>query len=215
MRTLFISLIINLLPSFLFANFLIDSTGPISLLYNGAEYVKQFNPTKGDPFFPVAKNAGSVKYHQNWYHDIEVHYDCEDEYVLVRDLRGLLKLRLINEMLDEFFIDGHHFIKKTFNSQYGEFYELVFDGKRTLLVKWMKRLNTDIKITDTYILKNNVLLIENGKIRQVMNQHDIIGSAKEHTKALKKVLKDNQVSFRKDPIKASKLMIQEMEVRGW
>jgi hypothetical protein len=48
-----------------------------------------------------------------------------------------------------------------------------------------------------------------------MNQHDIIGIAKEHTKALKNVLKENQVSFRKDPIKASKLMIQEMEVRGW
>lgn len=215
MRTLLILLTINLLPSFLFADPAIDTTGPVSLLYNGAEYVKQFNPTKGDPFFPTTKNAGSVKYHQNWYRDIEVHYDCEDDFVLVRDMQGLLKLRLINEMLDEFFIDGHHFVKKTFDDPTGEFYELLFEGKRTLLVKWMKRLNTDVKITDTYILKNNILLIENGKVHQVIQQQDILGSAKENTKALKKVLKDNGVSFRKDPIKASKLMIQEMEAMGW
>jgi len=215
MRTLLILLIINTLPLFLFADAAVDTTGPTSLLYNGAEYVKQFNVTKGDPFFPASKNAGSVKYHQNWYRDIEVHYDCEDDYVLVRDMRGLLKLRLINEMLDEFFIDGHHFVKKTFNTPSGEFFELLFEGKRTLLVKWMKRLNTDTKSTDTYILKNNILLIENGKTRQVMQEKDILESAKENAKVLKKVLKDNGIRFRKDPIKASKLMIQEMETKGW
>lgn len=215
MRTLLILLIINVFPSTLFADAAVDTTGPISLLYNGAEYVKQFNPTKGDPFFPTTKNAGSVKYHQNWYRDIEVHYDCEDDFVLVRDMQGLLKLRLINEMLDEFFIDGHHFVKKTFNTPSGEFFELLFEGKRTLLVKWMKRLNTDTKSTDTYILKNNILLIENGKVNQVTHQQDILGSAKENAKTLKKMLKDNGVSFRKDPIRASKLMIQEMEAKGW
>lgn len=215
MRTLLILLIINVLPSFLFADAVVDTTGPVSLLYNGAEYVKQFNVTKGDPFFPAVKNAGSVKYHQNWYHDIEVHYDCEDDYVLVRDMRGLLKLRLVSEMLDEFIIDGHHFVKKTFDDPSGEFYELIFEGKRTLLVKWTKRLNTDVKNSDAYILKNNILLIENGKVRQVMHQQDILASAKENTNALKKTLKENGVSFRKDPIKASKLMIQEMEAKGW
>ncbi|MEY4115014.1 MAG: hypothetical protein RLZ76_1707 [Bacteroidota bacterium] len=215
MRKLLILLIINILPSFLFADAAVDTTGPVSLLYNGAEYVKQFNTAKGDPFFPSAKNAGSVKYQQNWYHNMEVHYDCEDDYVLVRDMRGLLKLRLINEMLDEFFVDEHHFVKKTFNNPSGEFYELIFEGKRTLLVKWMKRLNTDTKNTDTYVLKNNILLIEKGKASQVMQQKDILASAKENAKALKKVLKDNGVSFRKDPIRASKLMIQEMEAKGW
>jgi len=92
---------------------------------------------------------------------------------------------------------------------------LLFEGRRTLLVKWKKRLNTDAKITDTYILKNNILLIENGKVNQVTHQQDILGSAKENAKTLKKMLKDNEVSFRKDPIRASKLMIQEMEAKGW
>jgi len=110
MHRLLSLLIINLLPFFLFAWGLPDSSKPISLLYNGAEYVKQFNIANGDPFFPVKKNIGSVKYHQNWYNQIEVHYDCEDDYVLIRDMQGLLKLRLINEMLDEFIIDEHHFV---------------------------------------------------------------------------------------------------------
>ncbi|MEN9744811.1 MAG: hypothetical protein RL640_649 [Bacteroidota bacterium] len=215
MRILLILLIISVLPSMLSAKNTTDTTGPISLFYNGAEYVKQFNTANGDPFFPVNKNIGSVKYHQNWYNNVEVHYDCEDDLILVRDMRGLLKLRLINEMLEEFFIDDHHFIKKSLDTPNGEFYELLFDGKRTLLVRWKKRLETDVKSTNTYLLKNSIILIEKNKPLNITSQQDIISLAKDHSRELKKTLKENKVSFRKNPIRAAKILVQEMETRGW
>lgn len=215
MRTASILLIISLLGNNLFADGLSDSTKPISLLFNGAEYVKQFNPSKGDPFFPTEKNTGSVKYQQNWYNNIEVHYDCEDDYVVVRDMRGLLKLRLINEMLDEFTIDNHHFVKRQLSSPYGEMYELAFDGKRTLLVKWVKRLNSDVKISDAYVLRKHLLLQANGKLYPIEKSSDIIRLAPDHARDLKKVLRDNKVSFRADPVKASSMLLKEMEDRGW
>ena len=215
MHRLLSLLIINLLPFFLFAWGLPDSSKPISLLYNGAEYVKQFNIANGDPFFPVKKNIGSVKYHQNWYNQIEVHYDCEDDYVLIRDMQGLLKLRLINEMLDEFIIDEHHFVKRTLASSIGEYYELVFSGKRELLVKWFKKMNTDVKTTDTYILKKDILLIDGGKIHQILNVNDICNFAGIHSHEVKKALKEAKVSFKKEPIKAAKIILTEMESKGW
>jgi phage-related protein len=130
-------------------------------------------------------------------------------------MRGLLKLRLINEMLEEFFIDDHHFIKKSLDTPNGEFYELLFDGKRTLLVRWKKRLETDVKSTNTYLLKNSIILIEKNKPLNITSQKDIISLAKDHSRELKKTLKENKVSFRKNPIRAAKILVQEMETRGW
>ena len=215
MRTLPILLIFNILCFFAYAEGSPDSTKPISLLYNGAEYVKQFNPSKGDPFFPVSNNIGNVKYQQNWYNNIEIHYDCEDDYVLIRDMRGLLKLRLINDMLDEFTLDGHRFVKKALETPNGELYEMIFEGKRTLLVKWVKRINSDVKISDTYVLRKHILLQANGKLYPVENASDIIRLSPEHSKELKKAVRDNHISFRQDPIKTSEIMLKEMEARGW
>jgi hypothetical protein len=215
MLKLSISLIIIVLSNMGYAQGHPDSTKPISLLFNGAEYVKQFNPSKGDPFFPATNPIGSIKYHQNWYNNIEVHYDCEDDYVLVRDMRGLLKLRLINEMLDEFIVDGHRFVKKSLTSSYGELYEIVFEGKKTLLVKWVKRLNSDVKTTDTYILRKHLLLQANGKVHPIESISDIISFADAHNKELRKILKEKNLSFKKDPIKASRTILEEMEGKGW
>jgi hypothetical protein len=215
MRSLPILLIINILSFSAFAEAIADSTKPISLLYNGAEYVKQFNPSKGDPFFPVTNNTGSVKYQHNWYNNIEIHYDCEDDYVLIRDMRGLLKLRLINDMLDEFTLDGHRFVKKSLETPNGELYELIVEGKRTLLVKWVKRINSDVKISDTYVLRKHLLLQSNGKLYPVETASDIIRLSPEHSRELKKAVRDNHISFRQDPIKASEIMLKEMEAKGW
>ena len=215
MRKLPILLIINVLSVSLFAEGSQDSTKPISLLYNGAEYVKQFNPSKGDPFFPVTNNIGSVKYQHNWYNNIEIHYDCEDDYVLIRDMRGLLKLRLINDMLDEFILDGHRFVKKSLETPNGELYELIYEGKRTLLVKWVKRINSDVKISDTYVLRKHILLQANGKLYPVESASDIIRLSPEHSRELKKAVRDNHITFRQDPIKASEIMLKELEAKGW
>jgi len=118
-------------------------------------------------------------------------------------------------MLEEFFIDDHHFIKKSLDTPNGEFYELLFDGKRTLLVRWKKRLETDVKSTNTYLLKNSIILIEKNKSLNITSQKDIISLAKDHSRELKKTLKENKVSFRKNPIRAAKILVQEMETRGW
>ncbi|MEY2587710.1 MAG: hypothetical protein RLY11_1559 [Bacteroidota bacterium] len=215
MRKFTISLIIITLHHIGFAQSSPDSSKPTSLLFNGAEYVKQFNPSKGDPFFPISNHNGSVKYHQNWYNNIEVHYDCEDDYVVVRDMRGLLKLRLINEMLEEFVVDGHRFVKKPLVSPYGELYELIFEGKKTLLVKWVKRLNSDVKTTDTYVLRKHLLLLANGKVYPIENISDLLSFSDTHSKELRKVLKEKKLTFKKDPINASRTLLKEMEEKGW
>ena len=88
-----------------------DTLKENSLLYNGTEYVKQFNSVDGNPFFPSTRNEGGVLYYGNWYNNIELLYDCQDDVVIIRNVQGSMKLQLVKEKLDEFTIDAHHFVR--------------------------------------------------------------------------------------------------------
>lgn len=186
-----------------------------SLLYSGTEYVKQFNNSKGSPFFPSEFNRGRVKYHGNWYGEIELFYDCEDDLVIVRDLQGQLKLQLVREKLDEFVIDGHHFIRLKILSNSGEFYEKLKDGRRILFVQWEKRLNTNMKETDQYVLKRSLFIMEDGKIIKIDRVTDLFSVSPGRQKEIRKIYKDSNLDFRKDPLGTSVSMLKYIEEKGW
>jgi len=192
-----------------------DTLKDNSLLYNGTEYVKQFSSVNGDPFFPATRNFGGVLYYGNWYKDTELLYDCQDDVVIVRDLQGSMKLQLIKEKLDEFVIDGHHFIKLRLVNARGEFYEQIYKGKRMLLVQWRKVPVTDNSKTDEYVLRKTVFVLQDGKVTTLDRASDLYTLDKTHQRDLKKIYHESGYSFKKDPIRASQAVISKMEANGW
>ncbi|MEY4337097.1 MAG: hypothetical protein RLZZ45_2016, partial [Bacteroidota bacterium] len=50
--------------------------------------------------FPTENNRGDVQYYGNWYKNLELLYDLEDDIVVTKDAQGLLKLKLIKEKLE-------------------------------------------------------------------------------------------------------------------
>ena len=192
-----------------------DTLKDNSLLYSGTEYVKQFNSVNGNPFFPANQNVGSVLYYGNWYKDIELLYDCQDDAVIVRDLQGSLKLQLIKEKLDEFVIDGHHFIKLKLVNSRGEYYEQIVKGKRMLLVQWRKVPVTDNSKTDEYVLRKTVFILQDGKVITLDRASDLYSLDKTHQRDLKRFYHESGYSFKKDPIRASQAVISQMEANGW
>lgn len=192
-----------------------DTLKDNSLLYNGTEYIKQFNSTNGNPFFPANRNAGSVLYYGNWYSNIELMYDCQDDVVIVRDLQGSLKLQLVKEKLDEFTIDGHHFVKLKLVNARGEFYEQIVKGKRLLLVQWRKVPVTDNSRTDEYVLRKTVFVLQDGKVVTLDRASDLYELDKPHQRELRRFYHESGYSFKKDPIRASQAVISQMEANGW
>lgn len=192
-----------------------DTLRDNSLLYNGTEYIKQFSSVNGDPFFPANKNVGGVLYYGNWYMDLELMYDCQDDAVIVRDLQGSLKLQLIKEKLDEFIIDGHHFVKLKLVNARGEFYEQIVKGKRMLLVQWRKVPVTDNSKTDEYVLRKAVFVLQDGKVITLDRASDLYALDKAHQRELKRFYRESGYSFKKDPIRASQAVISKMEANGW
>jgi hypothetical protein len=192
-----------------------DTIGNNSLLYNGTEYIKQFDQTKGTPFFPTEKTNGAVFYFGNWYQNLDLLYDIQDDVVITRDVQGLLKMRLTREKLDEFKVDGHHFVKLKLTSGAGEYYEQFFKGQRSLLMQWRKVTDSDDPQIQKYILRKTLFALDKGEIITLERTSDLFSIDPKHQKELKKVYREQKLSFKKDPIKASKAIINEIEQKGW
>ena len=192
-----------------------DTIGNNSLLYNGTEYIKQFDQTKGTPFFPSEKTNGAVFYFGNWYQNLDLLYDIQDDVVITRDVQGLLKMRLTREKLDEFMVDGHHFVKLKLTSGTGEYYEQFYRGQRSLLMQWRKVTETDDPQNQKYTLRKTLFVLDKGGIIPLSRTSDLFSIASKHKKELKKLYREKKLSFKKDRIKASKVIINEIEQKGW
>ncbi len=192
-----------------------DTLGTNSLLYSGTEYIKQFNQSKGTPFFPTSSNTGAVLYHGNRYENIDLLYDCQDDWVIVRDAQGLLKLRLVREKLEAFEVDNHSFVKLKLLTREGEFYEKFFDGKRMLLMQWKKNLELDSNEQPVYELRKTLFALQNGVIIPLDRSDDLYTIDPIHKRELKKVYRENKLNFKKDPVKAALVFIKEIEKNNW
>ncbi|MEY3432533.1 MAG: hypothetical protein RL131_469 [Bacteroidota bacterium] len=192
-----------------------DTIGYNSLIYNGTEFLKQFNQSKGNPFFSTETNKGKIKYQDNWYDNIELLYDCEDDAVITRDAQGLLKLRLIKEKTEAFFIDGHEFVKLKLVSSSGEFYEQLYKGSRTLLVQWRKHLELDAQEMPKYELRRVIFVLDKDQIITLEGSKDLFNLSPQHYRELKRIYAENKLNFKKDALKASKILIQKMEEKNW
>jgi len=192
-----------------------DTVGNNSLLYNGTEYIKQFDQTKGTPFFPSEKTNGAILYFGNWYNNLDLLYDIQDDVVITRDVQGLLKMRLTREKLDEFKVDGHYFVKLKLTSGAGEYYEQFFKGQRSLLMQWRKVTDSDDPQIQKFILRKTLFVLDKGEIITLERTSDLFSINPKHQKELKKFYREQKLSFKKDPIKASKAIINEIEQKGW
>jgi hypothetical protein len=209
-------ILFSILSPFLsFSSEKIDTTGSNSLLYNGTEYIKQFDETKGTPFFPTEKTNGAVLYFGNWYQNLDLLYDIQDDVVITRDIQGLLKMRLTREKLDEFMVDGHHFVKLKLTSGAGEYYEQFYRGQRSLLMQWRKVTETDDPQNQKFTLRKTLFVLDKGGIITLSRTRDLFSIVSKHKKELKKLYREKKLSFKKDRIKASKVIINEIEQKGW
>jgi hypothetical protein len=192
-----------------------DTTSLNDLLQTGSEFVKMFAPENGNPFFPVDRNLGAVIYHGNRYDNVELLYDCEDDAVIIRDLKGQLKLRLVREKLDGFEVDGHRFIKLRLLRPEGEFYEELHNGRRQLLVQWQKKMAYDTRQTSVYTLRKAIFLIQDGKQVPIESLSDLTGILPDRRKDLRRIYGEQPFKFRKNPIGAAQRVVQAVEKMGW
>ena len=122
----------------------IENTG----LYQGIVYVEKYRTINERVHFHKGVNflPGSVYYDGQWYYNLDVKYDVYDDKVLLRLVTeaGGGTIQLFKGYLDEFVLDGEHFVKilekdAPLLSEHG-FYAISMEGIYfTLYTKYTKR----------------------------------------------------------------------------
>ena len=186
-----------------------------SLLYNGSEYTKTYTQETGDPFFPLELTTGSILYEGNWYQDQDFYYDCEEDALVLKDQEGYFRIQLVREKTQAFQWQGHSFVKLTPDGVNYAFYEQAYTGKKTLLVKWKKSLETNSDAQSKYKLSRQIFLKKEDRFIEIKKPEDwyaLLGPAAKNTRQR---LKSQGISLKKELLKGSIAILQHIETIGW
>ncbi len=184
-------------------------------IYNGREFEFYHPSIEGSAFFQDATffNNGSIVYGGFEYHDVPLMYDMHKDLVVGLYHDGYSKYSLISEQVSEFKLLGHHFVRiakdSTTTAINTGFYDQIYDGKLKVLVKRYRELKEESSIQDL----KNIFRANNKYYIKRDQQYFNVGSKKafmklfkERKSQLQRVLKDANVTFRKEPERALVLL---------
>ena len=196
-------------------SFPIKQLNPNSLIYSGAEYAKVYTPASGHPFFRDQAFKGWVDCYQNRYENIPIYYDIESDWVVFNEPVNQIRISLVSEKIDGFMIDGHHFIALKDAAGFQGFYESLYQGKRQVLVKWLKILTRTGSEEGKYITYSNVYIQEGSNLLQVSSKGDLTSYFGKNKKKMQQYYQDQNLNFKKDPAHAVSSLVAYAEQNGF
>lgn len=128
-----------------------QAIGESQHLFNGPEY-NIYDPIKDEhPYFLKNEEAiGKILYDGVWYNGIPLFFDMYRNKVVIFHNRLGIRIQLINELIDDFYIQDHRFTHVKDDPQYSAregFYEVLYDGPMQILAYRRKRFLKEAQST--------------------------------------------------------------------
>ncbi|SDL69989.1 hypothetical protein SAMN05421813_101266 [Daejeonella rubra] len=194
------------------------SLGEQSGIYRGTGYIGYpYQVSNGHQFFESPDfSKGTIFYDGMLYQDIPMWYDLVKDQIVVQSLDSLSMISLHNERIDYFSLFGHDFKKisqdsSNSNSLTTGFYDHIYSGKTEVLVRRYKGTLEDVSpegiFTKILKQKNEIYLKKEGKYYSVASSGSVVKALGNHQKEVLSQLKKNNVKFKKDPEKATVMMV--------
>jgi hypothetical protein len=216
LRLLLLFCFTTLLAPVLKAEKLTDTIARNSLLYNGTEYTKTGNFFNEHAFFQEDQfYPGTIYYTGNQYDNVELQYDCMDELVLVKDPFRARRIVLVTEKIKAFTLGGHHFIQPDGLKGKPTFYEILYQGKRSVLLQWKKVITRDQSLQERYLLQKTLYLLDGTSLTKISKAADLTRLMGNKKKKLQQFYREKNLSFRTDPYNAAIQLVQKGEGEGW
>ncbi|OUJ71634.1 hypothetical protein [Hymenobacter crusticola] len=178
-------------------------------LYNGPEYVdyaKRYTTTVGHQFFlSPDKHSGSVYYNNHYFAGLQLRYDVVLSQLLIQHATSPFTLKLINENLWQFTIDGHRFTRLVADSSAASlptgFYEVLVDSSTVqLLAKRAKQLEEKIaqgEIQAEFRPIDKLFVRKAGVYYLVNKKRSVTQLFADHSKEVQKYIQDHKLRFKK------------------
>lgn len=191
--------------------------GSDDLLNSGELYRPEHTGAKGYPYFLTnAYLPATVSVRGNTFENVIAKYNIEtDQFILLTpaDTNSVRRIAIKQNWIDSFKIDKHVFVN-IFDYDSAKilkgYYELVYRGKKSFLIKHTKRFNdahNDFSANGYYsVLKPSFFIFDGIKSIPVKNKREFL-ELFSRNRAVKNYIRDNKIKFLKaSTVQLNKLM---------
>lgn len=187
------------------------STGPQSHIYNGNSYIEYSQQEEEHPYFINEWIDGTITYEGQYYENIPLLYDINNDKIITDHQYGINKIQLINSKVSNFTIQQHHFTNLKNEGNPAGFYEVLYDGNTKAYVQWRKSLQetvTNQSIERRFDYKSIYYIRKGGKMYSVKNKKSVINLLADKKSEIKKFIRSNNINFKADRSKALSQVVQ-------
>ena len=168
-------------------------------LYNGSEYIAYQPMSEEHPYFASDEwTLGQLKYDDEWFYGVPLLFDIDKQALIASYYYKGIKMQLVHNRVNEFVIQGHHFIN-TMNlsdsaSLGNTFCELMYDGNIKVLVRRTKKISKSIEGLEeirSFIESAQIYLLINSHLFKIASKHDVLTVLGKNRKELKSFIRKN------------------------
>jgi hypothetical protein len=198
-----------------------SSFGAHPQLYNGPEYIdyaRRYHAQIGHQFFRVpGLQSGDVYYNNHYFPNVRLSYDVVLDQVVVPQPTSPLTLRLVNERVRSFTVDGHHFIRLVADSTAGGvirtgYYEVLADSRVQLLAKRAKRTQEQISdrlIDIEFIPMDRLFIKKTDRYYPVSSKSAVVRVFADREREVQQFIQSNKLKFSKLQLEASVVQLTQ------
>lgn len=178
-----------------------------SRLYNGIEHLGYSFRIKGYAYFMQNQlQTGTVVYDELEFTNVPMLYDLLKDQVIVQHFNRFTKIGLVSQKVKEFTLLNHHFIRLEGDSLSASpiitgFYDVLYDGHITMLVKREKYIEETIKdeLEREFQPRDFYFIKKEGTYYAVKNYKGLLAILNDRSKEVKQYLRRNRIKYRKGP----------------
>jgi hypothetical protein len=179
------------------------TTATASRLLSGTEYL-DYSPsnTVGNQFYlSNTAQLGSIYYDGRYFTKVPLLYDLKLDQLILSDTAHRVQLRLVEERVAFFRLDGRHFVRLGADSATGMptgFYQLLLDGRTQLLARRSKKVAEELVQQHlSFVYKENARLFirKEGKLIEVIKFKNLLDALADRKGELQKFARSNGLKF--------------------
>ena len=175
-------------------------------LYTGKEFIKYSVNIKGHPFFETDQmQTGTIFYDGTLYENVPLLFDIVSKQVIINRYHDNLKIKLLNQKIKYFTLAGHRF-ENIFSAEGRDesitntFYDIMYNGKGSVLVKRIKHIKNSLKAEDpASFAEEDELYVRKGKnLYAIDSKNSVLQAFSDKKDAVKTFIRKNKFRFKKN-----------------
>ena len=176
-------------------------------LYNGpeyADYIRKYHTLTGHPFFLKPEMMpGTANYNDREFGSVRLQYDLVRDQVVLSQPGNPLMLRLIDEKVRAFSVDGHRFVRLVADSAgiiRTGYYELLADGPVQVLAKRTKTMYEHLNkpyVDVSFVEASRLYMQKAGRYYAVRSKGTVLRLFADRSAEMQQYLKAHRLRFDK------------------